>query len=76
VKIPQGNIPAAIDKFCYVSVDSLARERYIGQSGMPSMVTVVKELPDLVNRLLIGHSLSLEDEDDVAFFTLIQILSV
>jgi hypothetical protein len=40
------------------------------------MVTAVKHLPDLVDRLLIGHSLGLKDEYDVALFTLNQVLSV
>jgi hypothetical protein len=43
---------------------------------MPSFVTIIEHFPNLVNSLLIGHSLIPQDEDNVALFTLDEVFSV
>jgi hypothetical protein len=76
VKITQSDIPAPVDKLDDIPIDILSPERKVRHSHMPSLVAFIQHLTDLIHRFLVRHTLVLEDKDDIAIFSLNEVLAI
>jgi len=76
VKIAQGDIPAPIDKLDDIPINVLSPERKVRHSHVPPLVAVIQHLTDLIHRFLVRHTLVLEDKNDIAIFSLNEVLAV
>lgn len=76
MQIAKSNIPASVDKLDHVSINALAPKRKVCHGSVPSPVTVVKHLADLVGGFLVRHTLVPEDKHNVTVFALDEIFAV
>ena len=76
MQIAQCNVPAAINKLDDIPINVLSPERKIRHSHMPPLVAIIQHLTDLIHSLLVRHTLILEDKDDIAIFSLDEVLAV
>lgn len=76
VEITQGNISTTVDELDYVSVSTFSPKRKICHGSVPSSVTIVQHLTNLVYSFLICQALIFENKDNVNILALNKVFSV